>query len=337
MFLFIGLLILYIFFIFIVLFAYFLPEYYVSELVLSFLPYIISISFLWTLTSFLVLKIFIKKFIARFWSNIKIFFAFLILLSWLIFFLFSKKFTYFYRVDVDQIQENMTWWLKILYANIYKNNTEYTWLKSIIEQKNPDLIMFVELADHHYEHLKSFLSENYPYSNSTHWSKTYVWNMVFSKKKIENRADDFPQWAWRYGYFSVNYENKPIYFYLVHMSSPINKRYFDMRNTQINYFFNDFILHQSTHRIKNDKIVVLGDFNTSPWSFFYWNFAKWFEWEYINITRALSIVFTWKSFAVPVLWSHIDHIFVNKFVEINDFSVISIPWSDHRWFLFTIK
>jgi len=58
------------------------------------------------------------------------------------------------------------------------------------------------------------------------------------------------------------------------MSSPISKKYFDMRNNQIDYFFKDFFIHQESHRIKNDKVIALGDFNTSPWSVFYWNFAK---------------------------------------------------------------
>jgi len=329
--------VIYVFFLWIVLFAFLLPKYYFSELVLSFLPYIILISFLWVIISFLSFKIFSKKNIIKFWKKMRFFLAFLFLLSWFVFFFYSKKFNYFYNVNINQIQDNMTWWLKILYANVYKNNKDYTWLMQFIEEKNPDLIMFVEFADHHYENLKNFLNDNYPYSNSMHWSKTYVWNMVFSKQKIENWADDFPQWAWRYWYFSVNYEDKPIYFYLVHMSSPISKKFFDMRNKQIDYFFEDFSIHQKFHRIKNDKVVAIGDFNTSPWSIFYRNFAKWFEWEYINITRSLPIVFTRKSFIAPFLWSHIDHIFINKFVKITDFSVVSIPDSDHRWFLFNIK
>lgn len=319
------------------LFSLIFPEYYFSELVLSFLPYNILISFLWIIFWFLFLKFFAKKIIIRRWMKIKILVAFLILLSWLVFSLYSKKFTYFYHVNIQQIQEDMAWWIKILYANIYKNNTNYTGIQYSIEKENPDLIMFVEFADHHYLHLKDFLTENYPYSNSTHWSKTYIWNMVFSKIKIENWADDFPQWAWRYWYFSIDYQNKPMYFYLVHMSSPVSKKYFDMRNQQISYFFENFTLHQNIHRIKQDKVIALGDFNTSPWSTFYWNFAKGFEWEFINITRSFPLLFTWKSLGFPLLWTHIDHIFVNKFVTIKDLHIVDISGSDHKWFSFLIK
>ena len=43
-----------------------------------------------------------------------------------------------------------------------------------IEKENPDILLFVEFADHHYENLKFFLEKNYPYSNSTRWSQKYV-------------------------------------------------------------------------------------------------------------------------------------------------------------------
>lgn len=322
----------YIAFILLALFSFIFPEYYFSELVLSFLPYSIFISFLWLIFWILFIR-FSKKNLSRF----KLLFAFIVLLSAVIFFFYSKKFTYFYSTPKNQIINDMTWWVKVFYANIYKNNENYLEIKNRIEKENPDILFFVEFADHHYKNLENFLKENYPYSNSTIWTKKYVWNMVFSKIKIENRADDFPQWAWRYAYFSVKTQDKPIYFYLVHMSSPISLKFFHMRNQQITTFFQDFSLHQESHRIKQDKVVAMGDFNTSPWSKYYWNFAKGFEWEFINITRYLPIIFTWKSLWFPFLWSHIDHVFINKFVYINDFKIVDIPWSDHRWFTFIIR
>lgn len=80
-----------------------------------------------------------------------------------------------------------------MYANIYKDNTDYNDIENLIEKENPDLIFFVEFADHHYQHLKDILQKDYPYSNSTIRSKKYVGNIVFSKIKIDNRANDFPQ------------------------------------------------------------------------------------------------------------------------------------------------
>lgn len=318
-------------------FSYIFPKYYFSELFMSFLPYHVLILFVWLLFWIILLYYILKKESFLWISFKKAILGLFIILSGVLFILFSKKFTNFYNFPVEQIQIEMTWWIKILYANIYKNNTDYIKIETLITKENPDLIFFVEFADHHYQNLKNILDKNYPYSNSTIRSQKYVWNMVFSKKKIDNRADDFPQWAWRYGYFSIDYYDKPIYFYLVHMSSPSNQAFFHMRNTQINTFFKDFDLHKQLHRERNDKIVVIGDFNTSPWSYFYRNFAQWFAGEFVNITRYFPILFTWRNLSLPIFWSHIDHIFVNKLVIINNIKLLDIPGSDHKWFSFLIK
>lgn len=137
----------------------------------------------------------------------------------------------------------------------------------MIRAKNPDVLMFVEFADHHYQHLKDFLQKNYPYSNSTTWSKQFVGSIVFSKYKIENRADDFPQGMRRYGYFSLTLQDQHYYFYLVHTSSPDSYQHFVMRNNQLLTFEHDFDLQEQSR--KNDNVVVVGDFNITPWSAYY--------------------------------------------------------------------
>lgn len=68
---------------------------------------------------------------------------------------------------------------------------------------DPDVVMFVEFADHHDEHLKPFLAEHYPYINRTSRSKKFVGSMVFSKYPVDDLADDYVQGARRYGYFSI--------------------------------------------------------------------------------------------------------------------------------------
>ena len=81
----------------------------------------------------------------------------------------------------------------MLFANIHKDNTSYIDIKKIITDHDPDMLMFVEFADHHYKNLKEFLQKTYPYSNNTTWSKKFVGSMVFSKYPLTNKADDFPQ------------------------------------------------------------------------------------------------------------------------------------------------
>jgi len=76
----------------------------------------------------------------------------------------------------------------------------------MIEKYNPDVLMFVEFTDHHYEALGTFLEDKYPYVNRTAWSKNLmVGSMVFSTYPIENLSEKFEQRPWRYGYFSLDF------------------------------------------------------------------------------------------------------------------------------------
>jgi endonuclease/exonuclease/phosphatase (EEP) superfamily protein YafD len=83
--------------------------------------------------------------------------------------------------------------MSVLYANVSKVNYNYSGLVSLIEQYDPDVVMFVEFADHHSDALKPFLSKRYPYINRTSWSRTFVGSMVFSRYTVDDLADDFVQ------------------------------------------------------------------------------------------------------------------------------------------------
>ncbi|HBB03712.1 TPA: hypothetical protein DCZ39_02280 [Patescibacteria group bacterium] len=109
-----------------------------------------------------------------------------------LFFWYSKQFNTFY-VQEPFIQTAQSGDLKVLFANIHKDNIQYEAIKKTISDADPDIILFVEFADHHYAQLKEFLQTRYPYINNTTRSKKFVGNVVFSKYPITNKADDFPQ------------------------------------------------------------------------------------------------------------------------------------------------
>lgn len=245
-------------------FIYFFPKYYFSELAISFLPYRIPIFLLGAVFSFMKLRKQLKN------KPRKASIRSAILVGLCIFFvMYSNKFNTFYHPLPSSETESG---IKILYANIHKNNTDYTGIKETIKTANPDMILFVEFSENHYNHLKDFLQKDYPYINSTTRSQKFIGSMVFSKYKIENRADDFPQGRRRYAYFSIKPGDQKYYIYLVHTSSPDSYEHFIMRNNQLITFTQDFQIHAQKHRQENDKVIVIGDFNVSPRSLFYQNF-----------------------------------------------------------------
>lgn len=312
-------------------FAYFFPRYYISELMLSFLPYIIALLFVGLALSWVYTRRVIraKKSEGTF-PRYQGFGGLFMVCFGVLFLLYSSQFTHFY-MNKQVTPVSTTGDLKVLFANIHKDNTDYTWIENLIVQKNPDIILFVEFAGHHADNLKLFLQKNYPYTNSTTRSKTFVGSTVFSKKKIENRADDFPQGMWRYGYFSLSWGWKDYYFYLVHTSSPDSYAHFLMRNEQLVALERDFTLHEKTR--ENDKVIVVGDMNITPWSAYYQDMKEVFSGRLTNATQQFPILFTWKLFALPFLQAHIDHLRVSSGVHVNSLQRIVLPGSDHKWFL----
>lgn len=310
-----------------------LPGYYVSELLISFLPYLAVISFILLAITF----VYFRKKIQPGYSfpNHRYFRGISFLAFCFLFFWYSKQFNNFYDQKPSTPQIVQSWTLKVLFANIHKNNTNYEWIKKTILDNNPDMLMFVEFADHHYDNLKDFLQAKYPYTNSTARSKKFVGSMVFSKYPLINRADDFPQWMRRYGYFSVPYHNQEIYFYLIHTSSPDSYDHFIMRNNQIATWVKNFKNHESEK--KHNAIVAVWDFNLTPWSPDYTLLSQSLSGELIDITKRIPFLFTRKLTIFPLLQAHIDHVWTSPSLIVENLKTIPLLGSDHKAFLFTLQ
>lgn len=310
--------------IFLLFFSYFFPAFYISELILSFTPYIVFFALAWFVLSIIFMR---NK---KLWYYVTIMPLFVLLFA-LLFFLFSKNFNKFYNWKWFV---NLTWneqWLDILYSNILYTNDDYIWILEEIENRDPDLILMVEFADNHSVALKNLLENNYPYLARTSWSQRYFGNVVFSKIPINNLTHKVDQGKWRYTHFHMNYDEVDYYLYLVHVSSPVTYDYFDMRNNQFDILKEDFSEHQKDIT-ENDKVLMIWDFNVSPWSYYYKDLEDSLIWL-SNLTKNFTILFTWSIKYLPFLSSHIDHIFVSDNLTFNNIEKINTPGSDHDGFL----
>ncbi len=300
------------------------PTLYVSELAISFLPYIVGMHIF--LVGYRLPKLFIIQ-----W-NLRWFGLVILHILGFIYFVFP---VYNFYTQSDLIGESSDTGMTILYANISKKNRNYTGLIEMIQDKDPDVVMFVEFADHHDEHIKWFLSENYPYINRTSRSKKFVGSMVFSKYPVDDLADEFVQGAWRYGYFRIDGPVGAYYVYLVHTSSPISPVNYRMRNDQLLAVADHISVHSGS-REWNVPVLLLGDLNISPWSTFYNRFVADLE-NFSNITARFPIVFSWRLKRVPLRWSHIDHVFSTDTNAIGYIEQVDVPGSDHLGYYFIVK
>lgn len=273
-----------------------------------------------------------------------------------LFLLYSHTIQNFYQVTKsEEIQQDIeTEGIKVLFANIYKENPNSDQLQEIISKYNPDLVLFVEFSDQHKDKLGSFIEANYPYINRTSWSKIFVGSVVFSKYPIENLAEDFEQGSWRYAYFAIEKGGEKYYFYEVHTSSPTSLENFQTRNQQLTRLAEDINSLHSATRTEDAKVLMLWDFNVTPRSPYYQKFAQSLATNWENKTRNLNLFFSWnlgemllihQDFAkylptkmrflahpLKIFGAHIDHLFSNT--QIKNLEIIQIPGSDHKGMVF---
>jgi endonuclease/exonuclease/phosphatase (EEP) superfamily protein YafD len=128
----------------------------------------------------------------------------------------------------------------------------------------------------------------------------------------------------------------PFYFYVVHTSAPVSNYNFQMRNEQLKKLKDDFLV-QAEERAENAPVILVGDFNLSPWSAFYAQFERDMEGKLKNVFRNHLPNFTRSAWGQKVLKVHIDHVFVSSGVKVGDFVVNDLPGSDHRAVSFDVE
>jgi len=108
-----------------------------------------------------------------------------------------------------------------------------------------------------------------------------------------------------------------------------------MRNEQLQTFVDDFALHASKRT--HDALVVAGDFNITPWSYYYSILTDVFSGTLTNITSRIPFLLSRRLKEFPLFQAHIDHIRTSNSLDISHLRALTIPGSDHKGFLFTIQ
>lgn len=240
----------------------------------------------------------------------------------------------FYTTDSSSFSvSQQTGGIRILYANIFKDNTRYDELLDIIKFYDPDVILFVEYSDEHDKVLGEYLYDEYPYSNRINWSNRFIGNVVVSRYPTTNLARDFDFGEWRYGYVSINAFDTDYYIYLVHTSAPNTYENWIARDRHIHRFEND-IKEDALSRANDAAVLVVGDFNVSPWSPAYVSVDT--AISGYNITRESYGVFTWCVAGIGLVCAHIDHVWLGGDIDLLHREKIDIPGSDHDGILFDV-
>lgn len=310
------------------------PHYYASELIISFLPYSIT-------GHFLVVLVVLLWWTWRPSNRKQTIAVFLISLSTLCLGWYQyNDYQSIYKLPTPTITtENTSQNISFLYANIYYKNNNFSWLLTTIQQINPDIILFVEYAKIHDDALKTILSQEYPYRNRSIGAKHFDGDVIYSRYPLSKIEHDIPAGSWSFSHVEIEKNDRKFDIALIHTSAPVSNGFFAMREQQMDKLYDILSQYYIWDTLTKRDLIVLWDFNVSPWSPDYTKFDKEMKGLHLHdITTDLSktdyktpFPYTRCHQSIGIACSHIDHIRSNR--SNLTLQRIDIPGSDHDGFI----
>jgi endonuclease/exonuclease/phosphatase (EEP) superfamily protein YafD len=80
--------------------------------------------------------------------------------------------------------------------------------------------------------------------------------------------------------------------------------------------------------MRQRPLIVMGDFNTTPWSKAYWQFSRRLGRSFYNPAKGKGLKLSWIFFGL--FGAHIDHIIVNRLIRTKEIVLDESLGSDHR-------
>ncbi|MCK5682903.1 endonuclease/exonuclease/phosphatase family protein [bacterium] len=212
--------------------------------------------------------------------------------------------------------KNVNCGLKVLFSNVYTSNRNFKALKDYISRMKPDIIGLVEINELWNEQLKP-LEKEFKYHickprndnfGIAFYSKIPPQRMTieyFGKTGVPSICAD------------INYKGKNITVIVTHPVPPWSSNMMDFRNDQLS----SIVSRRDRYK---DNIILLGDLNMTPWSYYFG--------EFINKMKLLDtrsgIQATWPVYNM-FLYIPIDHCLVSNGFKIIKREVGSDIGSDH--------
>lgn len=283
-----------------------LPEHYLRDLLINFLPYIVALHLPFFLL-FLSLHLFSEE--HRYSTR-----RFLLVLLLSIFLQgISLLGPYFESPRSFAASARNT--TKVVSANVLKSNTDYQATLDFILRENPDVFGLVELTEGFVAPLKT-LEPKYPYHISLPAPDGFgigLWSKVpLIDPQIETLPGGIP-----FVQAEVELSESVVSIFLVHAMPPLTPEMFAERNQSLRQIAS--LLEDREHAL------VMGDFNLTPWSRYFTRFVN--DADLVS-TRTMwnGLQMSWEGwgFHLPI-----DHFFVSPSVRVVSFTIGEDIRSDH--------
>lgn len=190
--------------------------------------------------------------------------------------------------------------LRVMSYNIWVHNLDFAAVQQSIQQENPDILFLTEISVSAMREMENRL--DYPYRQRSIWGN----NAFFSRYPLLSVTAEYPNVTDHGLNFSlvaqVQTPQEILTVIGIHPPIPLTRSSFAVRNQQFERLAP--FIEQITNRV-----IVIGDFNASPWSVYFRQFLE--GADLASATRGHGIWATWNyEFAFPHLLAKIpiDHI-----------------------------
>ncbi|MEM7726721.1 MAG: endonuclease/exonuclease/phosphatase family protein [Cyanobacteria bacterium P01_A01_bin.45] len=224
--------------------------------------------------------------------------------------------------QIDQKTENQ---VKLLSFNVNIENRQYQNVLNVVQEKNPDIALFLEVDDIWVNKLKIGLNERLPYSFKTPVGRS----VLFSRLPLKDVQGDILKSNRHNIFATIEINKKPIQFIGTHPLVPIQRNTLRIRNQQLEVLAR-FVKKQTK------PVIVLGDFNLTPWSPYYRKFIN--KTGLHNTSLGYGTLPTWPhpttylklpKYITPLMSIPIDHCFVSQDFKVANYQVGKNANSDH--------
>jgi endonuclease/exonuclease/phosphatase (EEP) superfamily protein YafD len=196
---------------------------------------------------------------------------------------------------------------KVLFANVWAKNQNYAEVLQLVRAELPDFAAFAEVTAEWKKQLDT-LKDILPYS-----TRDKKGELIYSKISLAGTEiiDRDPRFVSALIIRKLKYRSQEFTLVASHPSSPSTFYEFIQRNKHLEEL-GLYLEHLE------DNLIVVGDFNTSPWSPYYRKFA--YRARLVNARQGFGINPSWTTaklrglpgFLQPLVSVPIDHIFTRS-------------------------
>ncbi|MEM9218863.1 MAG: endonuclease/exonuclease/phosphatase family protein [Cyanobacteria bacterium P01_F01_bin.150] len=218
--------------------------------------------------------------------------------------------------------------IRVMAYNIWIDNTKIDAIAQSIRHENPDILFLTEIRQKTMDGLKERLDYSHSYrttgSNNALFSRYPILDAKTDALGVEPRGRTFNLVA------TLQVDNEAVTVIGVHPPIPIIQKLFHIRNQQLDSLIN------ASQTLKG-KLIVLGDFNTTPWSPYWERFER--KSQLQNAGRGQWLWATWyfnQTLTTRYIKIPIDHIMTRGFKPVKTWTGMT-GGSDHKPVITVLK